>query len=53
MVEQVIRYSDGSETVIKYRGVIKDGELTTNEELAELNETKVKKSVGRPKKSVA
>lgn len=27
MVEQVIKYSDGSETVIKYRGVIVDGVL--------------------------
>lgn len=27
MVEQVIKYSDGSETVIKYRGVIEDGVL--------------------------
>lgn len=28
MVEQVIKYSDGTETVIKYRGVIVDGVLT-------------------------
>lgn len=30
MVEQVIKYSDGSETVIKYRGVIVDGVLTAD-----------------------
>ena len=28
MVEQVIKYSDGTETVIKYRGVIENGVLT-------------------------
>lgn len=28
MVEQVIKYSDGTETVIKYRGVIVNGVLT-------------------------
>ena len=28
MVKQVIHYSDGSETVINYRGVIEDGVLT-------------------------
>lgn len=27
MVEQVIKYSDGTETVIKYRGVIENGVL--------------------------
>lgn len=27
MVEQVIKFSDGTETVIKYRGVIVDGVL--------------------------
>lgn len=27
MVEQVIKFSDGTETVIKYRGVIRDGVL--------------------------
>ena len=27
MVEQVIKYSDGKETVIKYRGVIENGVL--------------------------
>lgn len=29
MVEQVIRYSDGTETVIKYRGVVVDGVLVS------------------------
>lgn len=28
MVQQIIKYSDGTETVINYRGVIKDGVLT-------------------------
>lgn len=28
MVEQIIKFSDGTETVIKYRGVIEDGVLT-------------------------
>lgn len=28
MVQQVIKYSDGTETVINYRGVIVDGVLT-------------------------
>lgn len=37
MVEQVIKYSDGTETVIKYRGVIENGVLTPDavEESAE------------------
>lgn len=29
MVEQVIKFSDGTETVIKYRGVIVNGVLTS------------------------
>ncbi len=32
MVEQVIKYSDGTETVVSYRGVIVDGVLTPNTE---------------------
>jgi len=28
MVRQIIQYSDGSETVINYRGVIENGVLT-------------------------
>lgn len=31
MVEQVIKYSDGTETVINYRGRIVDGELIPDE----------------------
>ncbi len=31
MVEQVIKYSDGSEKVIKYRGIIVDGVLIPDE----------------------
>lgn len=31
MVEQVIKYSDGSETVISYRGKIVDGVLIPDE----------------------
>lgn len=31
MVEQVIKYSDGTETVIKYRGVIENGVLIPDE----------------------
>jgi hypothetical protein len=31
MVEQVIKYSDGTETVIKYRGVIENGNLIPDE----------------------
>lgn len=31
MVEQVIKFSDGTETVIKYRGVIENGVLTPDE----------------------
>lgn len=27
MIEQIIKYSDGTETVIKYRGVIENGIL--------------------------
>ena len=42
MVKQVIHYSDGTETVINYRGVIEDGILTTNEELAEQEKPKKK-----------
>ncbi len=41
MVKQTITYSDGSETVINYRGVIVGGELTLNED------------VGTPKKARA
>jgi len=37
MVEQVIKYSDGSETSIKYRGVIVGGVLQ-NEEVKEVQE---------------
>lgn len=33
MVQQVIKYSDGTETVINYRGVIVDGVLTPNEDV--------------------
>lgn len=38
MVEQVIKFSDGTETVIKYRGVIVNGELISEkvEEVAEV-----------------
>ncbi len=32
MVQQVIKYSDGTETVINYRGVIENGELMADEE---------------------
>ena len=46
MVEQVIKYSDGTETVIKYRGVIVDGvlisekvETSMSEENPEVQET--------------
>lgn len=28
MVQQIIKYSDGTETIINYRGVIVDGVLT-------------------------
>lgn len=38
MVKQVIVYSDGSETVINYRGVIKDGVLTLDEVSGERKE---------------
>lgn len=31
MVKQVIHYSDGSETVINYRGVVVDGVLIPND----------------------
>lgn len=31
MVEQIIKYSDGTETSIKYRGVIIDGVLQSEE----------------------
>lgn len=31
MVQQVIKYSDGTETVINYRGVITDGVLKEDE----------------------
>lgn len=49
MVKQVIVYSDGSETVINYRGTIENGNFTSNEELAEIAGTPVKR--GRPKKT--
>lgn len=32
MVQQVIKYSDGTETVINYRGVIVDGVLMSDEQ---------------------
>lgn len=31
MVQQIIKYSDGTETVINYRGVIENGELMADE----------------------
>ena len=46
MVKQVIHYSDGTETVINYRGVIENGVLTTNEELEEQEKPK---AVRKPK----
>lgn len=54
MVEQVIRYSDGTETVIKYRGVVVDGELVSEkvvegaEESAPAVEEAVKESPDAP-----
>ncbi len=33
MIQQIIKYSDGTQTVINYRGVIKDGVLIPNEEI--------------------
>lgn len=46
MVEQIIKYPDGTETSIKYRGVIENGVLTpdieetpTAEETVEIPET--------------
>lgn len=35
MVQQVIKYSDGTETVINYRGKIVDGVLIPDEEIKE------------------
>lgn len=35
MIEQIIKFSDGTETVIKYRGVIENGVLTLDEILPE------------------
>lgn len=44
MVKQTIHYSDGTEKVINYRGVIVDGVLTPDspEEVEEVKPTKVK-----------
>lgn len=41
MVEQVIKYSDGNETVIKYRGVIVDGVLIS-EKIEPMSDEEVK-----------
>ncbi len=38
MVQQIIKYSDGTETVINYRGVIEDGVLTPDEPEKEINQ---------------
>lgn len=48
MVEQVIKYSDGTETVIKYRGVVENGVLLN--ESPEVEEEEV--VVVEPKKNV-
>lgn len=45
MVEQVIKYSDGTETVIKYRGVIVDGVLTSEK----VDEPTAEETVETPK----
>ena len=45
MVEQVIKYSDGTETVISYRGVIEDGVLTEDK-------PKKKKTIGSKIKEI-
>jgi hypothetical protein len=47
MVEQVIKYSDGTETVIKYRGVIENGVFTSNEDIASAQEAPKKKRTVR------
>lgn len=39
MVEQVIKFSDGTETVINYRGKIVNGVLIPNEEIKMSEET--------------
>ncbi len=50
VVQQVIKYSDGTETVINYRGIIVDGELITNEEVeAQASATPKKKRAVGPK----
>lgn len=38
MVEQIIKYSDGTETSIKYRGVIENGVLTEDNPMEEEKE---------------
>ncbi len=44
MVQQIIKYSDGTETVIDYRGKYVDGELILDEPEEEIKKTrKVKK----------
>lgn len=47
MVEQVIKYSDGTETVIKYRGVIVDGVLV-NEVIPETTEPIAEETIETP-----
>lgn len=46
MVQQIIKYKDGSETVINYRGRIVNGELV-NEEVPAIEEA-VEESVPEP-----
>ena len=42
MVQQIIKYSDGSETVINYKGVIENGVLIPDEPEKEM-ETEIEK----------
>lgn len=48
MVKQTITYSDGTETVINYRGKIVDGQLINEEVSPEVVETKVTETINTP-----
>ena len=48
MVKQTITYSDGSETVINYRGVIVDGTLIEDNPVEEEIIKEIKASVQEP-----
>ena len=51
MIQQIIKFSDGTETVINYRGVIVNGELIPNSEVPVSEEIKDEVCYNTPQKN--